>query len=856
MILDKLKSIEEKELDIKQDTYDLIDIITTSCDEEVLSKANKICIQNIKKIKADINSFKTDQIPTVFAALQLFAVESGQYGLEVREDPDSEINKLIKNKENYRERKEAYDKAKRELNESLKVRKEAIEALKELFKREEFSEIKEFIEGELYPLIDDILERFRPFRTSQATLAADKIYKIAQRTSNEELKSLLLKIFDKKEKKFGTSGFRAFIDKDFTQRSSDLVSLAICNELKKYQKKEGKTVVIVYDTRIGAKEFAQESARVFLANGFKVKISKEAAPTGSLVHWLIEEEKCEAAGGENMTPSHNPLSSQGQRWSLDNGDVAPTSVTDRIEREVNLLNLLEAEVKKDDLNKAEYIDLRESYTNWVADFLKNQKVNIFDKDNKLKEKKPLVDLLKEFYSKNYFTHNAMHGAARFYVQQIFEKIGCANAVVSMDSNNDSFLGNRYYANPEERWLMESAQMLKKPGGLFMCATDTDGDRCGGIVDREGFVNLNKLMAMLQEFVVKGLGWENHIAIRTGTTSTALDDVVKKQLEEGFKVHTPEADQINSLLRHPFYSYLSIISDNDEETKELALKNGFSSVKEWLISLQTFNCVVVEVGFKYISAAMKKYDTNASVAGEESGGFSVKKFPDKDGIMGICLIASMIAWNGVCKNNRIPSKIWEEHKNKYGESYDSRLDVWTPDNPKEKIINWWLKNPLKEFAGQKIVWTGGTLFDKVEVIMISQEGVVSRLVIRASGTENMNRAYIETKDKDILEKLKTEFVRKLNSLIFEDVLQSKNVYDLSEKIASTGMTFMDEETRKRYFEKVKEKIDDFGGLKAYLKVKNLLSDIDRDTNVRHRAYHEDILGEFYSNLNPYFCGRSA
>ena len=303
--------------------------------------------------------FETKQLPSIFAALQLFAVEAGQYDFETTENPDSKVNKLILKYEyntyDYTIVKREYDKAQTQLEKAKILRGSAISALIKLFERDEFAELNKFnfMRDELNPLIKGINDdrRYRPFRVAEATKIGDQLFKFAQRTEDENLKKLLQTLYDKKQIRFGTSGFRAFIDKDFTQFRSDIISLAICNDLKLFQNKVGKPVVIAYDTRINAREYAMESARVFLAQGFSVKFAEEATPTGALVYWLIEEEKGEAAGGENMTPSHNPLSTQGQRWNLSNGDVAPTSVTDRIERCANIINLREEVINKDEIGR-------------------------------------------------------------------------------------------------------------------------------------------------------------------------------------------------------------------------------------------------------------------------------------------------------------------------------------------------------------------------------------------------------------------------------------------------------------------------------------------------------------------------
>ncbi|MEA1893846.1 MAG: hypothetical protein U9N36_01340, partial [Euryarchaeota archaeon] len=720
-----IREHDASELPVSELTSSLIVALTETDDTEILGEATLVSRDFLTKLTENITEFPTVQLPVLFASLQLFAVEPGKYGLETTENPDSEINRMTGREIWNREQmQDAYIEAHDLLEEAKHLRALAITALLKFFGRDEFYDIDNYIKDELDPLITALNDdgRYRPFRTSLAANISDKLYQFSERTDDPALAELLHKLIGKKYIKFGTSGFRAFINKDFTRERSDFVTVAICNDLEISQDKGGRPVVITYDTRIGAREFALESAKVFLSRGFPVRFAEEPSPTGALVYWLREVEQNDAAGGENMTPSHNPLSTQGQRWSMENGDVAPTSVTDRIEREANILCMRNHPPLKYDLSKAEaegkfvYIDMREKYTAYIADFLRSQ---------------GLDKLLADFYSQpeHRFAHNAMNGVARGYIQEIFEKIGIpAESVFPMDSGKDDLLGLRFYANPEAQWILPTADRLERIGALFECANDTDGDRCGGILDRDGFINLNKLLAMICDFVIRGLSWENHIVIRTGTTSTAIDDVVRTLSKDGgYNIPTPEWDQVNSLIRHPFYSIRKVTGD-----------------VKYALDLQRFPCIDTEVGFKYISAAMKKYDLPAAVAGEESGGFTIKRFPDKDGIIGICMIASMIAWH-----KKPPGEIWRAHKERYGEKYDERLDIWAPNNPKEKIINSWLDLPPESIAGQDVLWTGGTYYDKVEFVLQDPgRGTISRLLVRASGTEEINRIYIESSGEQV------------------------------------------------------------------------------------------------------------
>lgn len=847
---------DAKELQIKTITNNLIITLTETKDKDILDLSNNVSKAFLNKLISDMNDFSTEKLPTIFAALQLFAVEAGQYDFEITENPESEINKLTGKYEQYSDKNtlqnRAYEEGQYQLQNAKIIREIAIQALKKFFKRKEFAELNKegIIEWELFPLIQGINsdKRYRPFRVVEASKIADKIYRFALQARDEKLRDLLKLLYAKKQIRFGTSGFRAFINKDFTQRRSDIISLAISRDLKIFQQKEGRPVIIAYDTRAYAREFALESAKVFLAQGFPVKFSEEATPTGALVYWLREKEQGEAAGGENMTPSHNPLSTQGQRWNLSNGDVAPTSVTDRIEREANLINLCEEGIEKADLESAEndgklsYFNARDLYTSWIASFLKDQELIITDNNDDTKRVVPLVDYLRYFYNNpaNRFIHNAMNGAGRGYVTEIFEKIGIPiEFVFPLDSNKDDFLGLRYYANPEEQWLVPTLNKLKLSKALFECASDTDGDRCGGVLDEDKFINLNKLMAMLMDFVTRGLGWKGHVAIRSGTTSTALDDVVSKLKTEGHEIETPEWDQVNSLVQHPFYDVIYL-----EDKKNRSV-----------IDLQKFPSIVTEVGFKYISAAMKKYNHPAAVAGEESGGFTIKYNPDKDGIVGVCLIASMIAWHG-----GKPSKIWKKHMERYGEKYDKRLDVWVSNIPKEELINSWLDSPPREIAGQKVLWVGGTCYDKVECILEghgSGTSVISRLLVRSSGTEDIVRVYMESGSEYLLQILENYVLGRINDLVLMDIDSSQNYYELAEKVAANGLSFMDEFSRQEYFEHVTGKMDKLANargiepIELYRIVLKLLTvDMDRDINIRHAGWDMDIGVEYHRNVFGY------
>ncbi|MDA7632379.1 phosphoglucomutase/phosphomannomutase family protein, partial [Verrucomicrobia bacterium] len=110
--------------------------------------------------------------------------------------------------------------------------------------------------------------------------------------------------------KFGTSGWRGIIARDFTFANVALVAQAIADYFKselKRKKSEIKgrrpIVVLGHDARFMGPEFATTVGEVLSKNGLIPLLCERDAPTPVIAH-AIRVRK--AIGGINMTASHNP----------------------------------------------------------------------------------------------------------------------------------------------------------------------------------------------------------------------------------------------------------------------------------------------------------------------------------------------------------------------------------------------------------------------------------------------------------------------------------------------------------------------------------------------------------------------
>ena len=129
---------------------------------------------------------------------------------------------------------------------------------------------------------------------------------------------------------FGTDGWRAIIAEDFTFANVRTVAHAIARYVVRAEK-PGDEVLVGYDTRFGSDRFARAAAEALSAAGIPVALSSAAAPTPAL-SLLVTLRK--AAGGIQITASHNPFQWNGMKYKASYGSSASPSIVAQIEQEL------------------------------------------------------------------------------------------------------------------------------------------------------------------------------------------------------------------------------------------------------------------------------------------------------------------------------------------------------------------------------------------------------------------------------------------------------------------------------------------------------------------------------------------
>ncbi|MFQ5840127.1 MAG: phosphoglucomutase/phosphomannomutase family protein [Candidatus Methylomirabilales bacterium] len=309
---------------------------------------------------------------------------------------------------------------------------------------------------------------------------------------------------------FGTSGWRGVIADEFTFAQVRIVIQAIADSLRE----DGlgrRGVVVGYDTRFLAEEFAREAVGVLAGNGIPVFWCIRDTPTPVLAYEITRRG---AAGGINITASHNPPEYGGIKYSMANGGPAVPELTSRIERRANAL-LREPVVRTVSLDRAEAsgclrrIDPRQAYLARLGE---------------------LVDLAAIQRARLTLVIDPLYGTARDYLDALCRRAGCTVSTLH-DWRDPLFGGGR--PEPDGETLHELTRAVREEKAHLGLATDGDADRFG-VVDADGqVIPPNQILALLLSHLITARGLTGGVA-RSVATSHFVDAVAARHGVEVFE----------------------------------------------------------------------------------------------------------------------------------------------------------------------------------------------------------------------------------------------------------------------------------------------------------------------------------
>lgn len=307
--------------------------------------------------------------------------------------------------------------------------------------------------------------------------------------------------------KFGTSGWRDIIARDFTFENVRLATQGIADYLNAELKKSSSPIygrkpvmILGHDARFLGREFSLAAAEVLAANGIDSLLCDRATPTPVISHTIRHQQ---AIGGINMTASHNPAEYQGLKFSTYNGAPATPDVTQQIETNIVKLQSANWTFKAVQFGTftCKKINPQPEYFRALKKFIK------FDVIKKAKMKIG-VDL--------------EYGAGRGYLDTLLENCG-VTITRFHDENNPLFGG--HHPEPNAEGMAEVSKLVRSGKAQMGLGVDGDADRFG-VVDKDGtWLTPNQILALALYHLKKNRGWTGAV-VRTVPTSHQVDAVAK------------------------------------------------------------------------------------------------------------------------------------------------------------------------------------------------------------------------------------------------------------------------------------------------------------------------------------------
>jgi phosphoglucomutase len=307
--------------------------------------------------------------------------------------------------------------------------------------------------------------------------------------------------------KFGTSGWRGLIARDFTFDQVRLATQGIADYLKaELANTESRiygrapVVILGYDTRFLGKEFSLAAAEVLDANNLTPLLCDRDAPTPVIAHNIRARK---AIGGINMTASHNPAEYQGLKFSTADGAAAHPQVTQQIEANIRTR-------------------VEQGWTIKTA-VVGTYKCKTFDpKPAYVKQIKKLIDFDTIGKGKLKIAVELMYGTGRGYLDDLLAEAG-AKLIVFHGEPNPLFGG--HHPEPNAEGMKEAREAIAKGQATLGLGLDGDADRFG-IVDKDGtWLTPNQILALALYHLKKNRGWTGAV-VRTVPTSHQVDAVAR------------------------------------------------------------------------------------------------------------------------------------------------------------------------------------------------------------------------------------------------------------------------------------------------------------------------------------------
>ncbi len=309
--------------------------------------------------------------------------------------------------------------------------------------------------------------------------------------------------------KFGTDGWRAVTGKDFNEENVRTVTKAI----GKYVFDNfglDKKIIVGYDPRNMAFEFASMTAEQLAGYGFNVLLSDKIIPTPVLAYNAKHLNACAVM----FTASHNPPEYLGIKFIPDYAGPATSDITDE------LMYNLDVPFKSSGSGSLTKYNFARDYFAHIEKLIDFEKIKEFDKN---------------------IIFDGLYAASIGYFDKLLDTFGIKYDSLHM-FHDVNFGGGM--PEPKPKYLKELIEKVKQTPNSVGFANDGDSDRFGVINENGEYVSPNEIIAILLMHLKKHKNYSGSI-VKTVGASLLLNKVAEKlgvevvETAVGFK-HVGEA----------------------------------------------------------------------------------------------------------------------------------------------------------------------------------------------------------------------------------------------------------------------------------------------------------------------------
>jgi len=296
------------------------------------------------------------------------------------------------------------------------------------------------------------------------------------------------------EIKFGTDGWRGVIGRDFTFANVEIVAQAIADYMES-QNPNSREVLIGFDCRFMAAQFARRVAQVLAGNGFVPELLDRPFPTPYVSY---EVKRRSLPGGVMVTASHNPPEFCGIKFKAPFGGSATPAVVQEIETRLHQISPRLASGS----GQVRVVAPGEEYFRHI---------------------KSLIDFPAIRNAKLKIVADAMHGCGGNLLEHILKEHGIECR--SIRSNPDPLFGG-VFPEPMEENLGALRDAIRNQQADIGLATDGDADRLGVMDGQGNYVNTHQILALLTLHLARRRGWTGKV-VKTVSQSVIIERICQK-----------------------------------------------------------------------------------------------------------------------------------------------------------------------------------------------------------------------------------------------------------------------------------------------------------------------------------------